>query len=108
MEETPLQKRARLEMEIGNDTYALDKKKGKLAQIERECSHNWGPTEADHIYHEGYHDPGDPPGTMGVDRRLPMDVPAKTIKQWKRVCLKCGKTSRTKRTKENVTEVPEW
>ncbi len=98
----------RLRIEIENLQKDIRDAQGSLKRIEDTCQHNWSPTKADHIYHEGYHDPGDPPGTMGVDRQLPMDVPAKTIERWKRVCLRCGKTEYTKRTEDEVTKIPKF
>lgn len=86
----------------------LDAAQEALKKIEGSCDHGWSPTRPDDIHHKGYHDPGDPPGTMGVDRRLSMDVPAKTIKRWKRVCLKCGKTEYTQRTDKQTVETPKW
>ncbi len=75
----------------------------ELAQIERSCLHDW--TEPAHkpIHHEGYHFAGDPPGTMGIDRQLPFDVPAKTVDRWVRTCKVCGKLEET--TNTEVAEI---
>ncbi len=89
-----------------NDT--LKAAQDKLQQIETSCQHNWGATVADHIYHKGYHIPGDPPGKGGADHQFPMDVPARTEKRWKRVCLKCGKIAYTQNVIKNVSETPQW
>ena len=69
----------------------LQRAKEKLNRAESSCSHNWN-TRYTPEYQEAYTIPGDPPGTMGVDWRGPVHVPAKTIKKWTRTCPKCGKT----------------
>lgn len=79
-----------------------------VAEMERKCAHDFGPTEYDPVHHEGYHDPGDPPGTMGVDRRLPFDVPPRTDKRWRRECRICGKIEYTTKTDKHVTETPRF
>jgi hypothetical protein len=81
-----------------------------LARAERTCRHQWDDPQGkpNHIHHEGYHVAGDPPGTMGVDRQLPMDVPSRTEKRWTRTCQKCGKVEHTQRTEEVVTHKPRW
>jgi hypothetical protein len=78
----------------------------RLRELERDCKHSWGETEPADIYHPAYHFPGDSPGTMGVDRQLPMDVPARTEKRWRRVCKKCGRIEHTLATKDHVTKEP--
>ena len=108
MEETPLQKRQRLNQEIEADAEALKRKKEALSRIDRECQHVWGETIPDHIYHKAYTIPGDPPGTMGVDWRGDCHVPAKTEKRWKRVCKKCGKVEHTSRTTKKEVETPRF
>lgn len=87
-------------------TRELDAKRAELARIEHTCRHDWGAVEPDHVYHEAYTIPGDEPGTMGVDWRGPMDVPAKTTYRWKHTCRVCGKVEHTTRTTENVTHTP--
>jgi hypothetical protein len=77
-----------------------------LAARRRACQHTWSPTKYEPIIHEGYEDPGDPPGTMGVDRRLPMWVPREEIPVWKRTCEKCGTTEETRRTRDDVKKIP--
>jgi hypothetical protein len=90
-----------LREQIENLEASLEAKRGMLRGLEKECSHQW-PPEPEYIpeYHEAYTIPGDPPGTMGVDRQLPCHVPAKTIKRWRRTCLKCGMTQVTERTRK--------
>ena len=80
-----------LELEISQD-------KEELAEIESRCSHSWGSTTYAPIEHKAYTIPGDKPGTMGVDFRPSMYVPASTQKRWKRVCNHCGKIEYTERT----------
>lgn len=86
-----------------------------LQEMEAACPHNHDPSNWKVEYTperiEGYHCPGDPPGTMGVDRQLPFDVPAKTIEKWTRKCKLCGKTEVTQQTRDVVTPVkkePRW
>lgn len=85
----------------------LESAKKDLAAIERTCPHQW-PRKPEYVpeHIPGYHIAGDPPGTMGVDRQLPMDVPPQTIKRWQRRCLLCGKVEITTRIKEEKTEKP--
>lgn len=98
----------RLENEICSSQTALNLQKERLERIRKACQHVFGPTVADHIYHKGYHIAGDAPGTMGVDRQLSMDVPARTEKRWKRVCELCAKIEYTQRVVKNVSETPQW
>jgi hypothetical protein len=79
-----------------------------LDNLERTCRHQYGPTVYDPINHKAYTCPGDPPGTMGVDWRGPVHVPARTEKRWRRECDLCGKVEYTKQVKENITETPYW
>lgn len=101
-------KTTHLRTEINDLERALAAKRGELANTERVCRHDWGPTEPDHIYHEAYTIPGDEPGTCGVDWRGPCYVPAKTDYRWKRVCRTCGKVEHTTATDEHVTRTPRF
>lgn len=94
--------------EIAELERKLQEKKNALAHVERTCAHKWGETQPDHIYREGYMDPGDPPGTMGIDWRGPVYVPSKTTYRWKRVCFLCGKTEHTSQTTKEVTLKPSF
>ncbi len=98
----------RLESEIRSSQTALDQQKEKLERIRKACPHKWGPVVADHIYHKGYHIPGDPPGVGGADKQFPMDVPARTEKRWKRVCELCAQIEYTQRVIKNVSETPKF
>lgn len=96
----------RIRRELAETRLVYDKAVQALRNLEATCHHNWGPTTDDRIYHKAYHIPGDPPGTMGVDRELPMDVPARTENRWKRVCEHCGLTEHTQKTKPHTTHEP--
>ncbi len=67
----------------------------QLETAERTCPHRWTNATYDPIRTEGFMTQGDPPGTMGVDRQLPMWIPATTKDRWTRECLECGKTEET-------------
>ena len=56
---------------------ALTECKQRLTLLVANCQHAWSEPVEDFIREEGYRIAGDPPGTMGVDRQLPMDVPPK-------------------------------
>ena len=71
----------------------------QLAEMERACQHDWTDAEYDPDYQDAYTYPGDPPGTMGVDWRGPVHVPAKTTKRWRRTCTKCGLVQSTTKVK---------
>jgi hypothetical protein len=92
--------------EIKRTEKKLSDKQRVLAEIERGCHHDWGNVVPDHIYHEAYTCPGDPPGTMGVDWRGPVHVPSRTEHRWKRTCRLCGKVEYTSRTKDKVEKIP--
>lgn len=72
--------------------------RGQLDAAQRACRHSWGDARYVPDRREGYTDPGDPPGTMGVDWRGPCYIPPATIRRWERTCAACGLTQRTERT----------
>jgi len=80
----------------------------KLRQLERDCQHQWSDPVYCPEYIPAYTIPGDPPGTMGVDWRGPVDVPAKTIKRWSRQCQLCGKKEVTENVKKDYTQKPRF
>ena len=69
-----------------------------VRELEAQCSHDWD-VQYTPVHHKGYADPGDPPGTMGVDRLLPYNVPSRDEDMWVRTCRKCGKSQVTERWK---------
>lgn len=76
----------------------LESVRAAIQSKEVRCQHDWTNPVYDPIRHEAYTSPGDPPGTMGVDWRGPVHVPASTEKRWKRECRKCGKVEFTTRS----------
>jgi hypothetical protein len=84
--------------------------KKRLDDIVNSCQHKFGETIPDHIVYPGYYSPGDPPGTMGVDRQLPCYVSESVKKRWKRICDICGKIEYTQsvRKETQIKEFPEW
>ena len=99
-----------LRSEIRRKRQELDSLNRQLAQQERTCRHDWTAPEYTPDVQEGYQDPGDPEGTMGVDRRLPMWVPRQETPKWTRTCRKCGKVETTTRAKKErrVIEHPQF
>ncbi len=95
-----------LETEIADLERLISAKKRTLEGIRQVCQHKWGKTVYAPIVHEGYQDPGDPVGTMGVDWRGPTWVPRQEIKRWTRTCATCGKVEETQSTDKKIEEVP--
>lgn len=83
---------------------ALFKEIENLKKEQANCKHDWTPPRANHIYHEAYTIPGDPPGTMGIDWRGPCYVAAETIKRWTRECRKCGLEQHTNKIETKQVE----
>lgn len=80
-----------------------------LKKVCNACQHNWS-VQYTPVVTPARTIPGDPPGTMGVDRQFPVFVPEKTDKVWTRTCTKCGcsqKTNRTQRTTISDISLPE-
>jgi hypothetical protein len=102
------QVRQKLNTEIEQLNQNLREKEYLLNAIDKKCSHMWGETIPDHIEHKAHTIPGDPPGTMGVDWRGPINVPAKTEERWKRICKICGKIEYSKETTEQVIHAPKF
>lgn len=88
---------------IEEEIRELEDRKRRLERerdsIDLSCHHEWGDVEYTPTEHGGYMCPGDPPGTMGVDRQLPFYVEKSTKRQWTRVCKKCGKVETTTHVK---------
>jgi len=97
---TDLEQANGLRKRIAELTVELKDAEAGLNRLTTRCNHQW--TEPVYIpeHHEGYQDHGDPPGTMGVDRRLPSYIPARTIDEWKRTCTQCGHTQKTRHTRK--------
>lgn len=81
------------------------KAEGEVARLTREvehfrrnCRHTWEPIKYVPEHQEGYTNPGDPPGTMGIDWRGPFYIAGKTIKRWERICTLCKLVQTTERT----------
>jgi hypothetical protein len=62
----------------------------QLEKIELHCRHQWKESTSQNRV-EGYNYPGDPPGTMGVDRQLPCYVPGYYENVTTKKCTICGK-----------------
>lgn len=86
----------------------LRQAQSNLRNLIQNCQHQYGETIYDPIYTPAYTIPGDKPGTMGVDWRGPVHVPAKTEDRWRRECESCGIVEYTTQTKQNVREEPQW
>ncbi|MDP3027820.1 MAG: hypothetical protein Q8N63_09025 [Nanoarchaeota archaeon] len=80
----------------------------KLADYEKRCLHKHEETVYDPIIHLAFHFSGDPPGTMGVDRQLPMDFPETREDRWRRECKKCGLVEYTNRTENEIKKIPNF
>jgi len=72
------------------------------------CQHDWSDPAYTPVIQEAYFNPGDPPGTMGVDRQLPCHVPRSEIPKWTQTCRICGSTRTTIRTKDEVKKIPQF
>lgn len=84
--------------EVANAKGQVLSLEARLNGIRRRCQHQFTGITYDPIEHAAYTDPGDPPGTMGIDRRGPVYVSARTENRWRRTCDHCGHTEWTTRT----------
>ncbi|MFA6437249.1 MAG: hypothetical protein WC242_03730 [Candidatus Paceibacterota bacterium] len=110
-EETVLQKARRLRGEIAVLQVDLDGTRRELDALEKSCRHDWtNPERIDDRVISGYQDHGDPPGTIGVDRRLPCYVPEQRFPRWMRKCRTCGLAQITEDFEEKTgsTKVPSF
>lgn len=78
----------------------LESLERELNIIIRNCPHSWGSTQYDPIIREAYTDPGDAPGTCGIDWRGPVEIPCQETKRWTRKCALCLKEEATTMTKQ--------
>lgn len=84
-----------LREEICTTEQELKRKKEALEKICSNCCHQWEEPVYDPVIRPGYMAEGDPPGTMGVDRRLPCYVERSETPYWNRTCFNCGSLQRT-------------
>ena len=97
-----------LRTQVEELTQGLSDAQRDLEQYVDSCSHKFSDPKYDPIRTESYKIHGDAPGTMGVDRRLPMFVPAKTENRWKRECGLCGEVQYTKKVNKSYEETPNF
>lgn len=98
----------RLKDEIAKTEQLLHDLKYKLNNSVSNCRHQWGNPVYDPIIIPGGYDPGDPPGTMGIDWRGPTSWPEQRKPRWKRVCGVCGMEQYTTNTTKTVSESPQF
>lgn len=94
-----------LRYKVSNLVFQLRKAEAELDQMLASCPHEWGNPVYDPIV---TYDPGDPPGTMGVDWRPGGFVEGTEEKRWSRTCARCGKVEYTSRVTEIVTTKPRF
>lgn len=87
----------RLAKELQEATSTLD-------GIQRRCRHVWGEPKYNPIVTEAGSSPGDPEGTMGVDRQLPCSWPRTERPRWTRRCQICELEQHTERSEPVVTK----
>ncbi len=104
-----------MKLDIAEKRNLVTRLKEDLARAEanlnneiRNCSHNWSPAIAAHIYEKAYTIPGDPPSYGGVDHWFDCYVPAREQKRWKRICVNCGEVQYTSNTNKQITETPKF
>lgn len=87
----------------------LQNAQAHLRRLQDQCHHDWT-TKYDPIIHPAGSDPGDPPGTMGVDWRPPSSWPERQEPRWSRTCKKCRKVEYTTRSKPptDAQKVPDF
>lgn len=89
----------KLAQEIADCRAALNEKQAQYDRLIGRCEHDWHDPVYSPIEIAASYFPGDPEGTCGVDRRLPMNVPGRIEKRWSRTCRKCGHIEYTFRNK---------
>lgn len=93
---------------IANLERELASSKATLSRLEFACSHAFGSPVSDPIIRRGYTEPGDAPGTMGIDWRPSFYVPEQRTPRWTRTCSLCGKVEETRETTKTVSETPRF
>lgn len=78
----------------------LAARRASLAAFQRDCKHQFGQIRYTPHITEAYRTEGDPPGTMGIDRQMPVYVPRTETRKWARTCPLCGITQETTHTKK--------
>lgn len=81
-----------------------------LELYEKRCPHKWSEARYTPTHYPAYEFPGDEPGTMGVDWRGPVYIPASTTEEWTRECQRCGLVQTTQRVEKEITinRKPQW
>lgn len=92
--------------DIDERTNQLESLQSLLKQIQDKCKHEWTDPISDDLVVKAYTDPGDTPGTMGVDFRGPCYVPESRTKRWRRYCPLCDKTEFTQNIKVEKKDIP--
>lgn len=108
MSATKLEDVRALERSIADTERTLESLRSRLVRIRKECQHQWGKVVYDPIISGGYMSPGDPPGTMGIDRRLSTWISRSEEKRWTRTCQCCGLVEHTQQTDKQVSETPRF
>ena len=101
-------KAEKLRREVKTLSQELKNAQKDLTNYVSSCSHEFTEPIYDPINSPAYTCRGDPPGTMGVDWRGPIHVPAKTEKRWRRECGTCGEVQYTGKTDKTYTEKPNF
>jgi hypothetical protein len=102
------QKTRELIAAVNSGKEKLEKDQAELAQIRANCAHDWEPIKDASEHFPAHDEPGDPPGTMGVDWRPGCHVPEKIVIKWKRTCKICGQTQVTSQTEKHMTQTPKF
>lgn len=101
-----------LAVKLRQDVEALEAelraRKQALSAAECNCRHDWGKVVYDPVVREAYTDPGDRPGTMGVDWRGPVHVPREETPRCTRKCKLCGKVEHTFHAETQTSQVPRF
>lgn len=93
---------------VAHAEFQLSSARSALSNLEARCSHEWGQVVSDPIIRKGYTEPGDAPGTMGIDHRSSFYVPEQVTPRWTRTCNLCGKVEETTATDKQVSLTPRF